>query len=125
MVSVACGVVCRGRVAFCSTFAAFLSRAFDQMRMAAMSELNLKFCGSHCGISIGEDGASQMALEDLSMFRSLPNSTVLYPTDVVAAERAVELAYNTKGVFYIRTGRQPAKILYSSDEKFEVGKCKV
>ena len=99
MVSIAVGCATRDRtVPFCSTFAAFFTRAFDQIRMAAISESNINLCGSHCGVSIGEDGPSQMALEDLAMFRSVPMSTVFYPSDGVATEKAVELAANTKGL---------------------------
>lgn len=95
--SIAVGCATRDRtVPFCSTFAAFFTRAFDQIRMAAISESNINLCGSHCGVSIGEDGPSQMALEDLAMFRSVPMSTVFYPSDGVATEKAVELAANTK-----------------------------
>lgn len=83
MVSIAVGCATRNRtVPFCSTFAAFFTRAFDQIRMAAISESNINLCGSHCGVSIGEDGPSQMALEDLAMFRSVPMSTVF--TQVMA-----------------------------------------
>uniref|UniRef100_A0A7M4FPB8 transketolase n=1 Tax=Crocodylus porosus TaxID=8502 RepID=A0A7M4FPB8_CROPO len=100
MVSVAVGCACRDRtIAFASTFATFFTRAFDQIRMAAISESNINLCGSHCGVSIGEDGPSQMGLEDLCMFRAVPNSTVFYPSDAVATEKAVEIAANTKVVF--------------------------
>ncbi|KAL5014443.1 hypothetical protein ScPMuIL_008713 [Solemya velum] len=123
-VGIGCGT--RNRtVPFISTFACFLSRAFDQIRMGAISQTNANFCGSHAGISIGEDGPSQMALEDLSMFRSVPGSTVFYPSDAVSAERAVELAANTKGICFIRTSRPNVPILYKNDEPFEVGKGKV
>lgn len=105
MVSVGSGVSARNRIPICSTFACFLSRAFDQIRMAGISQLNMKFVGSHCGISIGEDGSSQMGLEDISMFRSIPNSVVLYPSDALSAEKALELAVNNRGIVYIRTGR--------------------
>ena len=83
---------------FASTFAAFLTRGFDNLRMGVISQTNLNVVGSHCGVSIGEDGPSQMALEDIAMFRSLPGCTVFYPSDAVSTERAVELAANTKGV---------------------------
>ena len=99
MLGVGIGVACRDRtVAFASTFAAFLTRGFDNLRMGVISQTNLNVVGSHCGISIGEDGPSQMALEDIAMFRSLPGCTVFYPSDAVSTERAVELAANTKGV---------------------------
>merc|ERR1719245_524748 len=120
------GVTCRDRtVAFASTFAAFWSRAFDQVRMGAISCTNSNFVGSHVGVSIGEDGASQMALEDLAMFRSVAGSTVFYPCDAVATERAVELAANTKGVCYIRCSRPANEVVYDNDEEFKVGKVKV
>ncbi len=102
LAGIAIGVATRGRtVAFASTFAAFWSRAFDQIRMGAISQTNANFSGSHVGCSIGEDGASQMALEDLSMFRAIAGSTVFYPSDAVACERAVELAANTTGFYLI------------------------
>ena len=102
----AIGAACRNRaVTFASTFAAFFSRAADQIRMGAISKTNANFVGSHAGVSIGEDGPSQMALEDLSFFRCLPGSTVFYPSDAVSCERAVELAANKEGVCFIRTSR--------------------
>jgi len=126
LAGVAIGVSCRDRtVAFASTFAAFWSRAFDQIRMGAISHTNVNFSGSHVGCSIGEDGASQMALEDLAMFRSIPGSTVFYPSDAVSTERAVELAANTKGICYIRTSRPNTPVIYANDEPFEIGKAKV
>ncbi|EHB13001.1 Transketolase [Heterocephalus glaber] len=126
MVSIAVGCATRNRtVPFCSTFAAFFTRAFDQIRMAAISESNVNLCGSHCGVSIGEDGPSQMALEDLAMFRAVPMSTVFYPSDGVATEKAVELAANTKGICFIRTSRPENAIVYSSSEDFQVGQAKV
>lgn len=124
MVGVAVGAACRGRtVAFVSTFGAFLTRAFDQIRMAAISQSNINICGSHAGVSIGEDGASQMALEDLAMFRTIPYCTVFYPADVVATERAIELAANTTGITYIRTSRPPAPVIYANDQEFSIGKA--
>ncbi|XP_043823059.1 transketolase [Dromiciops gliroides] len=126
MVSIAVGCATRDRtVPFCSTFAAFFTRAFDQIRMAAISESNINLCGSHCGVSIGEDGPSQMALEDLAMFRSIPNGTVFYPSDAVATEKAVELAANTKGICFIRTSRPENTIIYNNNENFQVGQAKV
>uniref|UniRef100_A0A1I8IBV8 transketolase n=1 Tax=Macrostomum lignano TaxID=282301 RepID=A0A1I8IBV8_9PLAT len=123
MVGVAVGIAARRRrVVFVSTFAAFLTRTFDQLRMAAISQTDANFAGSHAGVSIGEDGPSQMALEDLAMFRSLPGSTVFYPSDAVSAERAVELAANTSGICFIRTGRPNQPVLYGDDTAFAVGK---
>lgn len=126
LVGVAIGCGCRGRtIPFCSTFASFFTRAFDQIRMGAISQANLKCVGSHCGVSIGEDGPSQMALEDIGMFRSIPNSTVFYPSDAVSTERAVELAAQTHGIAFIRTSRPNLDTIYRSDEKFSVGKAMV
>uniref|UniRef100_A0A6Q2XP43 Transketolase n=1 Tax=Esox lucius TaxID=8010 RepID=A0A6Q2XP43_ESOLU len=126
MVSVAIGCATRDRtVAFASTFAAFLSRAYDHIRMAAVSESNINLAGSHCGVSIGEDGPSQMALEDLAMFRAIPTCTLFYPSDAVSTERSVELAANTKGICFIRLTRPETKVIYDPKEKFEVGVAKV
>lgn len=126
MVGVAIGCATRGRtVAFASTFAAFFSRAYDQIRMGAISQSNVNLVGSHCGVSIGEDGPSQMALEDLAMFRAIPTCTVFYPSDAVSTERAVVLSANTEGICFIRTSRPETAVLYSTDEKFEVGVAKV
>jgi len=126
LVGVGVGVACRDRtIAFISTFAAFFSRAFDQIRMGAISQTNINCVGSHAGISIGEDGPSQMALEDLAMFRSIPGSTVFYPSDAVSTERAAELAANKKGVCFIRTSRPNVPVIYANDEPFQIGKCKV
>merc|ERR1712080_215301 len=112
-------------IAFASTFACFLTRAFDNLRMGVISQTNLNVMGSHCGVSIGEDGPSQMALEDLAMFQSLPGCTVFYPSDAVAMERAVELAANTRGVTFLRAGRPAVPVLYNNDETFQVGKAKI
>lgn len=112
-------------IPFISTFACFLSRAFDQIRMGAISQTNANFCGSHAGISIGEDGPSQMALEDIAMFRSIPGSTVFYPSDAVSCERAIELAARTKGICFIRTSRPSVPVIYKNDEQFNVGQAKI
>ncbi|KAF4070667.1 hypothetical protein AMELA_G00288110 [Ameiurus melas] len=126
MVSVAVGCAARDRnVVFASAFATFFTRAYDQLRMAAISESNINLCGSHCGVSIGEDGPSQMALEDLAMFRAIPTATVFYPSDAVSTEKAVELAANTKGICFIRTSRPENPVIYNSDEEFRVGQAKV
>uniref|UniRef100_A0A6P4EXP8 transketolase n=1 Tax=Drosophila rhopaloa TaxID=1041015 RepID=A0A6P4EXP8_DRORH len=126
LVGVAVGATCRRRtVAFVSTHATFFTRAFDQIRMGAISNTNVNFVGSHCGCSIGEDGPSQMGLEDIAMFRSIPGSTVFYPTDAVSTERAVELAANTKGVCFIRTTYPNTTVIYNNDEVFAVGLGKV
>ncbi|KAL6086449.1 hypothetical protein STEG23_018780 [Scotinomys teguina] len=100
-------------------------QVFDQIRMAAISESNINRCGSHCGVSIGEDGPSQVALEDLAMFWSVPMSTVFHPSDGVATEKAVELAANTKDICFIQTSRPENAIVYSNNEKFQVGQAKV
>jgi transketolase len=111
-------------VPFPSTFACFLERASDFIRMAGISNLNIKMAGSHAGISIGEDGPSQMALEDLAMMRAVPNCTVLYPSDAVSAERLVALAANTPGPVYIRTTRPRTPVTYTADDRFVVGGSK-
>lgn len=126
MVGVGIGLGCRARaIPFVSTFAAFLTRAADQIRMGAVSFANIKYCGSHCGISIGEDGPSQMALEDLALFRAIPGCVVLYPSDAVSTEFATELVSNTQGIAFIRTGRPALPVVYENNEKFEIGKAKV
>ena len=125
MVGMAMGLAARGHVAFASTFACFLTRAYDFIRMTAISNLNVKFAGTHAGISIGEDGPSQMGLEDLAMMCAEPNFTVLYPADATSAWRAVWLLAAHAGPGYLRAGRPSAPILYGPDEKFEIGKCKV
>lgn len=122
LVGVAIGAACRDRtIAFVSTFAAFFSRAYDQIRMGAISQTNINLVGSHCGVSIGEDGPSQMGLEDLAMFRAVPSATIFYPSEAVSCERAVELAANTKGICYIRTSRPNTPVLYANDHPFKVG----
>ncbi|XP_075690001.1 transketolase [Rhinoderma darwinii] len=126
MVSVAVGCTTRDRtVAFASAFATFFTRAFDQIRMAAISESNINLCGSHCGVSIGEDGASQMGLEDLSLFRVVPSATVFYPSDAVSTEKAVEIAANKKGICFIRTSRPENAVIYNNNEEFKIGQAKV
>lgn len=126
MVGVAIGAACRDRtVAFASAFACFLSRAYDQIRMGAISQTNINLCGSHCGVSIGEDGPSQMALEDLAIFRAIQGSTVFYPSDAVSCERAVELAANARGITFIRSGRPVVPVIYKNDEEFAIGKAKI
>lgn len=126
LVGVAIGAACRDRtIAFVSTFATFFTRAFDQIRMGAISQTNVNFVGSHCGVSIGEDGPSQMGLEDIALFRTIPGSTVFYPSDAVSTERAVELAANTKGVCFIRTSRPNTAVLYGNEDKFEAGKARI
>ncbi len=120
MISVGVGLAARGKVPFLSSFACFLSRAFDQVRMAAISRSPIKVCGSHCGVSIGEDGPSQMALEDIASFRAIHSSTVLYPADAYSAERLTEGAARMPGITYIRTSRPKTPLLYSVTDKFPV-----
>ncbi|HSQ78431.1 MAG TPA: transketolase [Nitrospirota bacterium] len=124
MVGTALGLSLRGKVPFVSTFAAFLTRAFDQIRMCQYSRANIKFCGSHAGVSIGEDGSSQMGLEDLAMFRTLLDSIVLYPSDAVSTEKLVEAMAGHKGIAYVRTTRKDLPILYRNDEVFRIGRSK-
>ncbi len=125
MVGAAMGLASRGAIPFPSTFACFLSRAYDFIRMAGISNLNIKLAGSHAGVSIGEDGPSQMALEDLAMMRAVPNCTVLYPCDAMSTERLVMAAVAHKGMVYIRTTRPATPVIYGADEKFEIGGSKV
>jgi transketolase len=125
MAGMAMGLQCRGKIPFISSFAAFLTRAFDQIRMSQYSNANIKICGSHAGVSIGEDGPSQMGLEDIAMFRTILNSVVLYPSDAVSTERLVEEAARHKGIVYLRTTRKEMPILYTIDEEFPIGGSKV
>ncbi len=125
LVGAGIGLAKRGKIPFVSTFAAFLSRAYDQIRMSAISQANIKYAGSHCGVSIGEDGPSQMGLEDIAMFRAIPGAVVLYPSDAVSAERLVAEAAAHEGIVYLRTSRPKTSILYDADEKFPIGGCKV
>jgi len=125
MVGVATGFGTRGKVPFASTFAAFFTRAHDQVRMAGHSMANLKLVGSHVGVSIGEDGGSQMGLEDLAMMRAIAGSVVLYPSDAVCAEKLMEHMAQTHGVAYLRTSRPKTPIIYSNDESFPIGGAKV
>ncbi|MGH9487902.1 MAG: transketolase [Terriglobales bacterium] len=124
MTGMAMGFATTGRIPFVSTFACFLTRAADFIRLAGLAQANVKFVGTHAGISIGEDGGSQMGLEDLSLFRALPKSVVLYPTDAVSTWRAIELAAGTRGLCYVRTGRPKAAVLYDNGEAFALGQCK-
>ena len=125
LVGAGIGLAKRGKIPFVSTFAAFLSRAYDQIRMSAISQANIKYAGSHCGVSIGEDGPSQMGLEDIAMFRAIPGAAVLYPSDAVAAERLVAEAAAHEGIVYLRTSRPKTALLYDAAESFPIGGCKV
>ncbi|MBI1747542.1 MAG: transketolase [Acidobacteria bacterium] len=125
MVGMAVGLACREKVPFVSTFATFLTRAFDQIRMAGISRANIKLVGSHVGVSIGEDGPSQMGLEDLAMMRALPEAVALCPADAVATERLVgELAAHY-GISYLRLARPKTPVIYPNDEHFKIGGCKI
>ncbi len=125
MVGAAVGLAAMGKVPFASTFACFFTRAYDQIRMAAISQSNLKLCGSHAGVSIGEDGPSQMGLEDFAMMRAIEGSSVLYPSDAVSTEHAVRIATAGKGIFYIRTTRPKTPVIYAADEEFASGRAKI
>ncbi|MGD0650879.1 MAG: transketolase [Verrucomicrobiia bacterium] len=123
MVTVAAGLASRGKVPFASTFACFMERATDQVRMATVSFANIKLVGSHAGVSIGEDGPSQMALEDIAIFRAMADCVVLYPCDAVSTERAVELAANHTGMVFIRTSRPKTPVIYENHHEFSLGKA--
>jgi len=126
MVSMGVGFNRRGKIPFISTFGAFLSRAHDQIRMAAVGNASLRLVGSHAGVSIGQDGPSQMALEDIAMVRAIPDSVVLYPSDAVSAYKLVHAMANyDTGISYLRTTRMATPIIYKNDETFEIGGCKV
>ncbi len=125
MIGAAMGLAARGAIPFPSTFACFLSRAYDFIRMAAISNVGIKMAGSHAGVSIGEDGPSQMALEDLAMCRAEPNITVLYPCDAVSTEKLVSLMAYHRGPAYIRTSRPKTPVIYANDESFTIGGLKV
>lgn len=125
MVGAALGLSRRGKIPFVSTFSAFMTRAFDQIRMSQYSDGNIKFVGSHAGVSIGQDGPSQMGLEDIAMFRAILGSTVLYPSDAISTEKLVEEAAKHPGMIYIRTTREATPILYPENEEFIIGGSKV
>ncbi len=124
MVGTAIGLSRMKKIPFVSTFSAFFTRAFDQIRMSNYSNSNIKFIGSHCGVSIGKDGSSQMGLEDISMFRTPLNSVVLYPSDAVSTEKLVEEAAKHKGLTYIRTTRMDTPVIYKNSERFRIGGSK-
>ncbi len=125
LVSAAVGFGVRQKVAFASTFAAFFSRAYDQIRMASISNANLRLSGSHAGVSIGEDGPSQMALEDLAMMRAVCDSTVLYPSDPNQTAKLVHTMVDLPHITYLRTTREKTNVLYGPDETFPVGGSKL
>ena len=124
MIGASMGLASRGALPFPSSFACFIERASDFIRMAGISNLNIKMTGSHAGVSIGEDGPSQMALEDLALMRAVPNCTVLYPCDGVSAERLVGVAAATPGPVYLRTTRPKTPVIYDVSELFPVGGSK-
>ena len=121
LVATAVGMSVRGYKPFASTFAAFFSRAYDFIRMAAVSEANIRLAGSHAGVEIGQDGPSQMALEDLASFRAVQGSTVLYPSDAVSTAHLTALMAETDGIVYMRTTRGAYPVIYGPEEKFSVG----
>jgi len=125
MVASAVGMDVRDYVPFASTFAAFLSRAYDFIRMAAISRANIRLSGSHAGVSIGEDGPSQMALEDIAMMRAVHGSTVLHPCDANQTARLVAQMADTDGISFLRTLRPSTPVIYSADEEFPIGGSKV
>jgi transketolase len=125
MIGAAGGLSATGKIPFAATFAAFFTRAYDFIRMAAISQANIKLVGTHVGVSIGEDGPSQMGLEDLAMMAAQPGVTVLYPSDGTSTYRLVEAAANHKGMVYLRAGRPKSPILYGPEEQFPIGGSKV
>lgn len=124
LVSAAVGAKVLGKIPFASTFAAFFARAYDQIRMAAISRADINLVGSHAGVSIGEDGPSQMALEDLAMIRSVHDSTVLYPSCATTTAHLVAQMAERKGINYMRTTREKTPVLYGPDETFSIGGSK-
>jgi transketolase len=125
MVGMAMGLAARGRIPFAATFSCFMSRAADFVRMASIGHNGIKLAGTHCGVSIGEDGPSQMGLEDLASMCAQPDMTVLYPADATAAWEATRLAAQSTGPCYIRLGRPENDIIYPPEAVFEIGRCKV
>lgn len=124
LISTAVGLQHRNKKVFCSTFAAFFARAFDQIRMAVISQANLKLCGSHAGVSIGEDGPSQMALEDIAMFRAVHGSTVLYPSDATCTASLLKQMNDLDGISFLRSTREKTPVLYDENEAFTLGGSK-
>ena len=125
MIGASMGLAARGAIPFASTFACFLTRAADFIRMAGISFVNIKLTGSHAGISIGEDGPSQMALEDLSMMRAVPDCVVLYPCEAVSTARLVTAMAQHKGMVYMRTSRPKTPVLYEPSDTFTIGGSRV
>ena len=125
LVAAAVGLQVRGWKPFASTFAAFFTRAYDFVRMAAISQANIRLCGSHAGVSIGEDGPSQMALEDLAAFRAVHGSTVLYPSDANQTAKLVDAMADLEGISFMRTTRGATPVIYDADEDFPIGGARV
>jgi transketolase len=126
MVGIATGLALRGKIPFASTFACFFTRAYDQIRMAAIGQAAVRLCGSHSGVSIGQDGPSQMGLEDVAMMRAIPHSVVLWPSDGISTCKLVEqMAHYNNGVSYMKTTRADTAVLYDASETFPLGGCKV
>ncbi len=125
MVAAAVGMAARGWVPFATSFAAFLTRAYDFVRMASVSGSGINLVGSHAGVAIGQDGPSQMGLEDIAMMRAVHGSTVLYPCDANQTARLVAEMAGLEGIRYLRTSRGGSKVIYGADEEFPVGGSKV
>lgn len=126
MVGIATGLVQRNLIAFASTFGAFFARAYDQIRMAAIGQVPLRLVGTHCGVHIGQDGPSQMALEDIAIFNAIPDAHILYPADAVSTYKLVgSMAQRFDGISYLRATRGDLPVLYNEAEQFPVGGCKV
>ncbi|MCS7265300.1 MAG: transketolase [Armatimonadetes bacterium] len=125
MIGTAVGLATRGKIPFASSFACFLMRAYDFIRMAGIGMANIKLCGSHAGVSIGEDGPSQMGLEDIAAMRAIPHSIVLYPCDAVSTVKLVAEMAKYRGIAYLRTTRPKTPVIYRNEEEFPVGGCKI
>ncbi|MCS7093168.1 MAG: transketolase [Patescibacteria group bacterium] len=125
MVSIGVGLACLGFKVFLSSFSAFLTRAFDQIRMAQYSNAHIKIAGSHAGVSIGYDGPSQMGLEDLAMFSSILTSTILYPADKVSSAKLTSMANKLPGIVYLRLTREKTPVIYSEEEEFPIPGLKI
>ncbi len=125
MIGAAVGLAARGKIPFASSFACFLMRAYDFIRMAGISMANIKLCGSHAGVSIGEDGPSQMGLEDIAAMRAIPRSVVLYPCDAVSTVKLVAEMAKYRGIAYLRTTRPKTPVIYNNEEEFPIGGLKV
>ncbi len=125
MIGAAVGLAARSKIPFASSFACFLMRAYDFIRMAGISMANIKLCGSHAGVSIGEDGPSQMGLEDIAAMRAIPRSVVLYPCDAVSTVKLVAEMAKYRGIAYLRTTRPKTPVIYNNEEEFPIGGLKV